>query len=197
MVFVFYYSLAITVNAYKIKRKHFCIKYNATSITGRIIVAMVKFAKSYMPSSKIGLYPQLAVWLLVLILILMAAAQLVDMKSFVEALTKYQLPSRETSPQITAAILAICEVFALPFLLRMRLSYLMRWFSLLCGWIAVLLWACLSVWAFTHDLILSNAGLFGFVKLPSSVGTLALVVILVVLMVISSQVLRYDFKCKK
>ncbi len=155
---------------------------------------MVKFAKAYMPSTKIGLYPQLFIWLLVLIFILMSAAQLIDLQSFVDVFVKYNLPHSEASPQITAAILAITEVFALPFLLRMNLSYYMRWFSLLCGWAAVLLWACLTFWALGKGLDLSNIGYFGFVSWPLGLSSVLYVIILVLLMAFSSQVLRHDFK---
>ncbi len=161
------------------------------------MVAMVKFAKAYLPPAKIGLYPQAVIWLTASVLTMMAVTQLVDLQSFVEVFANYSLPRSEASPQITASILAITEVFALPFLLRMRLSYLMRWFSLLCGWAAVLLWACLTFYAFEKGLDLSNTGYFGFVPWPMGVFSILFVITLVFLMAFSSQVLKHDFKRKK
>lgn len=45
---------------------------------------------------------------------------------------------------VLSALLVASEVFALPFLLRMPLSPLFRWFSMLCGWVAVMIWLYLT-----------------------------------------------------
>ena len=159
---------------------------------------MVRFAKAYAPPKLISLYSQLVIWLLVLLLLSMAVAQLADLQNFIAILQTYQLPNNEASSLVVAAILVISEVFALPFLLRMTLSRLMRWFSLLCGWLAVLIWLGLVWWALSNYLAPANVGYFGeFVNWP--LGTVALLygAILTVLMALASRLLRHDFGRKR
>ena len=158
---------------------------------------MVKFAKAYTPPKLKGLYPQLLVWFLALLLIVMVVAQLVDLQGFMAVLQTYKLPHSESSVQILAAVLVIAEVFALPFLLRMRLSWLMRWFSLFCGWLAVLIWIGLVWWALGKYLAPANVGYFGsFINWPLGTAALLYVAVLLVLMALVSRLLRHDFRRK-
>jgi len=59
-----------------------------------------------------------------------------------------------------AALVVVFEVFAVPFLLSMRVSILMRYVSLVSGWLALIMWLLLSLHQNTDPGVL-NAGLFG------------------------------------
>ncbi len=88
-------------------------------------------------------HAQLFAWFLGLLFLLMALMQLVKFEKFT--------PFIETifdgggAEKAIAAIIVTAEVFALPFLLRMRLSPLMRVTSMVCGWFVALLWLWISV----------------------------------------------------
>lgn len=89
--------------------------------------------------------PQVAL-LFASILIMMVLAQLFEFENFVPLLERFELPGGFGMAVLVAGVIVVSEVFALPFLLRMRLSPLMRIASMICGWVAVTLWLLLTVW---------------------------------------------------
>lgn len=95
------------------------------------------------------------------IFILMAVAQLFRFEKFPDTLSGYWLLNGQSSDKLVAALLVTAEVFALPFLLRVRISPLMRIFSLLAGWYVAIMWLILSVWVITAPNALQNAGILG------------------------------------
>lgn len=112
--------------------------------------------------------------------VLMATSQLFKYESFPGVLSGYWLLGDEASVRLLAAILVITEVFALPFLLRMRAGPLMRLTSLACAWIAATIWLVLSIWAVTATNALSNSGLLGAtVRTPAGVLELIFALVLV------------------
>lgn len=95
------------------------------------------------------------------IFIVLSVSQLFTYEDFPSILGDYWLPGDAVGAHLTAALLVTTEVFALPFLLRMRLSPLMRFVSLLCGWLATIAWLKLSLWAVLTTNALTNGGLLG------------------------------------
>ena len=67
--------------------------------------------------------------LLAVILLVMVLAQLFSFEKFVPLIEKFGFPGGEAMAVLVAGVIVISEVFTLPFLLRMRLSPLMRLFS--------------------------------------------------------------------
>lgn len=92
---------------------------------------------------------------------LMAVSQLSgfeDMASLVSS----ALPVGTGLAPVAAAILVVFEVFAVPFLLGMRLSPLMRMTSLACGVAAILYWFGVGIYNVMDDsLSILNVGLLG------------------------------------
>ena len=101
--------------------------------------------------------------------VIMAVGQLFTFEETVDLVARFGFLPNHASALTLMAVLAVCEVFALPFLLRMRLSVAMRVLSMLCGWATVLLWFRIALAAVSHNLIHSNIGFFGE-KLPISIG---------------------------
>lgn len=103
------------------------------------------------------------------ILLLMALGQLFSFEKFIPLIESYQLPGGAGAALIVACVLVILEVFSLPFLLRMKLSKLMRVVSMVAGWLVVASWLKLALWANLVVNDVDNIGLFG-VHVPLPVG---------------------------
>lgn len=115
------------------------------------------------------------------IFVVMALAQLFALDKFQTLLIDFDLGGQRFAV-ILSALLPVCEVFALPFLLRMYVSPLMRAMSLACGWFAVIAWLYISV-ATTILRSAHDAGfLGGAVSLPAGWCSVAVAVVLVLLM---------------
>ena len=97
------------------------------------------------------------------ILVIMAVAQLFTFESFLILVTTFDLPGGVQFAHFLTAFLIVCEVFALPFLLRMRLSRAFRSVSMICGWMAALIWVFLSSWLLLQTTSISNVGFLGTV----------------------------------
>lgn len=105
--------------------------------------------------------------LLAAIILLMAVAQLFSYEKFPDLIGSFWLPGGDFTAKLLAAVIVIVDVFALPFLLRMRLSPLMRVVSMVCGWLVVAIWFALSLWVNLATTGATNAGLLGAtVSLP-------------------------------
>ena len=74
------------------------------------------------------------------ILVIMAVGQLFSFEKFIPLIESYWLPGGHGTAVVVASLLVTAEVFALPFLLRMRLSTLMRIVSMVAGWLVVAGW---------------------------------------------------------
>ena len=108
------------------------------------------------------------------IITVMVALQLFAFEDFIPIINDYVLPSGLTTPAFVAAVIVAVEVFALPFLLRMSLSPLMRWFSLVCSVAVASAWVKLSLWALWNNNLLENSGMLGS-KIAIPAGWLAVV----------------------
>src|ERR1700757_4232033 len=125
-------------------------------------------------------------WLYAGVLTVMAVGQLFSFEKFTPLIDSYWLPGGHGTGMLVACLIVITEVFALPFLLRMDLSPLMRWFSLVCSALVPLLWLSILLFEMSTHWILLNSGLFGTkVAIPSGMGAVTLVVILLGLAAVS------------
>lgn len=80
------------------------------------------------------------------VLTVIAVLQLTTFDTFIEALSGFGFPGGESTALLVAVITVIAEVFALPFLLRMRLSPAFRVLSMIFGWIAVAALTKFALW---------------------------------------------------
>ncbi len=108
-------------------------------------------------------------WLYAGVLVVMVIAQLFAFEDFIPLIQNYELPGGQGTATLVAGLIVIYEVFAIPFLLRMRLSPLFRWFSLICGLLVAAVWAFLAFWATLHSIDLTNSGLLG-TKVKVAIG---------------------------
>lgn len=103
------------------------------------------------------------------ILVTMVVAQLFSFEKFIPLIESFQLPGGVGAGTLVACLIVVAEVFALPFLLRMRTSPLMRVVSMVCGWLVPLLWLLLALWLNVAVVATDNVGVFG-TKLQTPVG---------------------------
>lgn len=123
--------------------------------------------------------------MLAVFLVVMAVGQLFTFDEMIELVGRFGIVSSHGAAVALVSVLAVCEVFALPFLLRMNLSQLMRVVSTACGWVVAVLWLWISVTATTNGFAHSNIGFFGE-KLPVPIGwwTIAYSLVLVAIMAV-------------
>ena len=94
------------------------------------------------------------------VLVLFTTAQLFSLEKFIPLMETFELPGDHTA-RFVAVALVTAGVLALPFLLRMKLSIGMRWFSMIASWVVPVLWIFLSIWMNTVGLGVANAGFLG------------------------------------
>ncbi len=128
---------------------------------------MKGFAKSY-PAKK-PRSPQSAQMaiLMVSILVVMILGQLFTFDEFLALLATFNPGFSMVYWQIFGAILVTVEVFALPFLLRMQLSVLFRWVSMVSGWLVTVAWTWLSVMIMVAGREVDAAGIVGALPVPA------------------------------
>ena len=100
-------------------------------------------------------------WAYAAILVAMAVLQLYAFEDFIPLIQSYDLPGGDGTAALVASLIVVFEVFALPFLLRMPLSVLMRWFSLVCALAAASTWLKLSLYAAVSQADTMPSGIFG------------------------------------
>jgi len=97
------------------------------------------------------------------IIVVLVVAQLFSFDKFLTIVESYWLPGGVVFAHFLAAYLVIVEVFALPFLLRMRVSLAMRVVSMGCGWLVALIWLGISLWLVISTNAVGNIGFVGSV----------------------------------
>jgi hypothetical protein len=106
-----------------------------------------------------------AAWVYAAIIVVMAVGQLFSFEDFIPLLRDYFLPGGDPTASLVGCLIVFTEVFSIPFLLRMPLSPLMRWVSLVCGVVVPVLWLFVSLWTFrSYELIggiVAKAGILG------------------------------------
>jgi hypothetical protein len=115
-------------------------------------------------------------WVYTAVLIIMAVGQLFSFEKFIPIINNYGLPGGHGTATLFACLIVVAEVFALPFLVRMPLSPLMRWFSMFCGMLVAGLWIGLAVVG-SGVSGLDNTGMFG-TKVPVPAGLVQIVIAL-------------------
>ena len=117
------------------------------------------------------------------IFILLATAQLFSFEKMPHVIDDMWLPGVNGAlATILAACLVSAEVFAVPFLLQMRLSPAMRVVSMGLGWLVGAWWFAVLVWQNINASALANNGLLGAtVKLPVGWWAVALMAAVLVL----------------
>ena len=95
------------------------------------------------------------------ILVVMAVTQLFTFDDFLVYFQSLGLP---LSTELTYALLPtliVAEVFAIPFLLRMRLSPAFRYLSMFFGWLVAVIWILLTFWLASTATQVSTVGFLG------------------------------------
>lgn len=95
------------------------------------------------------------------LLVILVLSQLFTFDEFLKLLISYNLPGGEVMANFAGSLIVISEVFALPFLLRIKLSPAMRVASMVFSWIASASWLKLAVWLVSTSDTIINFGLFG------------------------------------
>lgn len=94
---------------------------------------------------------------------IMLVAQLFTFDTFIELIASYDLPINMMFVAALPAVIVATELFALPFLLRMRISAAFRWVSMACGWLVALLWAAVTLYVAVSATQVETIGFFGTV----------------------------------
>jgi len=106
---------------------------------------------------------QIVAYIYAIILIILVLCQLFTFDDFLLLLGGFGLPGGIMTANMLGSIIVISEVFALPFLLGMWLSPLMRIISMVLGWIVPLVWLKLSLWICLTSITAPNIGFLGTV----------------------------------
>ncbi|MDB5176977.1 MAG: rane protein of unknown function [Candidatus Saccharibacteria bacterium] len=109
------------------------------------------------------------------ILIFMAVGQLYAFEKFIPLIADYWLPGGHGTATLVAGLIVITEIFALPFLLRMRISPLMRWVGAACSILVAVIWLKLALVGVFETTALTNSGMLG-TKVSVHAGAAQLVV---------------------
>lgn len=95
------------------------------------------------------------------LLIIFALCQLYSFDEFLNLLESFWLPGGAPLAHLLGGIIVVSEIFALPYLLRMRLSPIMRIISMILGWVTALIWLILAFWLNLTINAVSNTGFLG------------------------------------
>lgn len=102
-------------------------------------------------------------YLLAGFIVIMLVAQLFTFDTFIDFFTGMYLPVSYAFAFSLAPLIVALELFSLPFLLHMKLSPAFRWLSMVCGWLAMIVWLYMSVWTTTVSHGASSVGFLGTV----------------------------------
>lgn len=95
------------------------------------------------------------------ILVVFAVTQLFSFEEFLVYMQSIGLPFSENINYAFAPLLITAEVFAIPFLLRMRLSPAFRYLSLGLGFVVAIFWIFLSSWVVLSGAPVDSIGFLG------------------------------------
>jgi hypothetical protein len=79
------------------------------------------------------------------LLVCMVVGQLFGFEKFIPLLESFGLFGGQGGATLVAGLLVVSEVFALPFLLRMYVSPLMRVTSMILGWVVPVVWIWIAL----------------------------------------------------
>jgi hypothetical protein len=89
-------------------------------------------------------------WVYAALLTVMVVGQLFEFENFIPAIEVFGLPGGAAMATLFSGLIVMTQVFALPYLLGMPLSTLMRWVSLACGILVPIAWIKLALWDMTN-----------------------------------------------
>jgi hypothetical protein len=95
------------------------------------------------------------------ILVAFAVTQLFTFEEFLVYIQSVNLPFSEGINYAFVPLLIAAEVFAIPFLLRMRLSLAFRYLSLFLGFVVAIFWVFLSSWVVLSGVSVDSIGFLG------------------------------------
>lgn len=95
------------------------------------------------------------------LLTVLVLCQLFTFDEFLNLLVGFNLPGGEVMANLVGSLIVISEVFALPFLLKIDLSPLMRIVSMVFSWIIPAIWLKLAIWLVANGNYGVNFGLLG------------------------------------
>jgi len=120
---------------------------------------------------------------LALFFVVAALSQLFAFELYPDVLSSYGVSFVSAFALPFAALLVTLEVFAIPSLLWMTVSPLMRIVSRTSGWTVLVYWLVVGIWQGVADFTIANAGLFGAkVHLPQGWWLVSYALILLILM---------------
>lgn len=114
------------------------------------------------PTPKSSQVKQISI-LFAVLLVIMAVAQLFTYEEFIPLVATFNLPVGETLSYLVVPLLIVCEVFALPFLLRMSLSPAFRFVSMVSGWFVAIIWFLMTLWIVSTSQAVETIGFVGTV----------------------------------
>jgi hypothetical protein len=93
-------------------------------------------------------------WVYAVVLLINVVLQIFDFKGFVDVIISFW-PHHQRVGATVAGVIPFAEIFALPFLLRMRLSIGFRVFSMFLGWLVPAIWLFISIWTMSDNSVVS------------------------------------------
>lgn len=121
------------------------------------------------------------------ILLVFAVTQLFTFDTFLTFIYDLNSPLPAQGAIALPAVIVVCEVLALPFMLRMTLSPAFRFISMGCSWLVAGLWLFVSVWVIQYGFTSGSIGFLGtLVKLTPGYWAVAIALALGVLSAWSS-----------
>lgn len=96
-----------------------------------------------------------------MILTIFALGQLFAFNDFLTLLDSFWLPGGMPTATFIGGVIVASEVFAIPFLIGMSLSPLMRYFSMFLSWLAPAIWLFMSLWINLTQNAITNIGFLG------------------------------------
>ena len=97
------------------------------------------------------------------ILVVFAVAQILTFGDFHELIDSFWLPGGASLAYFLAGFIIIAEIFALPFLLQLRVSPFIRYSSRVLSWVVPLFWISISLWLMSTINAVTNVGFVGTV----------------------------------
>jgi hypothetical protein len=100
-------------------------------------------------------------YLYAFILIVMALSQLFAFDKYINHFESFNLPGGLLFAHVLPSVIVTVEVLAVPFLLRIHLSELMKVISMMLGWVVGFIWLQLSLLLVLKPNSVENIGIFG------------------------------------
>jgi hypothetical protein len=95
------------------------------------------------------------------LLTVFSLGQLFEFNQFSDLFADFNIFGSELFSRLFCALLIVCEVLAIPFLLQMRLSKIFRLLSMIFGWLVSFSWFVLALWMNITMSTVSNFGILG------------------------------------